>query len=105
MRYDLGIGTDGICPVGPDSKVLLDEHVDKEISPEQAFVEAGLCDERYIALVAMEGVGAFKEQRHRERQDKETVKTTEVHHSFNGIGSPSSGVLSAIRAARSQNID
>lgn len=105
MRFDLY--PDKIVPKGGDI-AFFDDALSDNVKAEQkepsnterAFVEAGLCDEGYLALISLEGVGAFKKRRHEERRSRENQSRGTVR-SFNGIGMPGPDVLKAIRLARS----
>lgn len=102
MRFDLS--PDGIIPIGGDraffDDVPSDNDKTKQNKTEQAFVDAGLCDEEYLALTSLKGMGAVKERRHQERRSRENQSRT-IRRSFNGVGMPSRDVLNAVRSARS----
>lgn len=98
MRFDLT--PNGIEPVGIDSVMHLEEDRRGSVGVERAFIEAGLCDEGYIAAVALRGFGVKKEHRHRQRAYNENEGLV-----VNGQSATHVGVFDAIRRAKSASIN
>ncbi len=84
MRFNLG--PEGIEPVGIDSQMSLGEQLRRgSRGAEEAFKEAGLCDEEYIHQVVVGGFGVVKERRHKNRMRRQETPAADLGITHTGI--------------------